>query len=153
LWLRGCLNMKLTIKTRVNQSYSQVWAGFDKTLFDQLAPPFPPVRVARFDGCLAGHVVDLELNFLLFKQRWVSHITEQQTTDTEIYFIDEGRKLPFFLSYWQHRHRIVKAENSSIIADEIVFKTPFGLFTDYLFYPLLWLQFVYRKPIYRRVFA
>jgi len=144
--------MKLTIQTRVNQSYQQVWAGFDKTLFDQLSPPFPPVRVVRFDGCYRGDVVDLELNFLLFKQRWVSHITDQQTNDTEIFFVDEGRRLPFFLSQWAHRHRILKDQDNAIIADEITFRTPFWL-TDYLFYPLLWLQFAYRKPIYRRVFA
>ncbi|TAE39837.1 MAG: hypothetical protein EAZ70_04615 [Runella slithyformis] len=144
--------MKLIIQTRVNQSYLQVWNGFDKKLFDQLAPPFPPVRVVRFDGCLEGHVVDLELNFLLFKQRWVSHITAQNTTDAEIYFIDEGRQLPFFLSKWKHKHRILKDGTHAIIADEIEFRTPF-LLTDYLFYPLMWAQFAYRKPIYRRVFA
>ena len=144
--------MKLTIQTRVNRPYDQVWAGFDKTLFDQLSPPFPPVRVVRFDGCLKGDIVDLELNFLLFKQRWVSHITDQKTTDTEIFFVDEGRQLPFFLSQWTHRHRILKDQNNAIIADEITFRTPFWL-TDYLFYPLLWVQFAYRKPIYRRVFA
>ena len=143
--------MKLTIQTRVNQNYQQVWAGFNKSLFDQLSPPFPPVRVLQFDGCLVGDVVDLELNFLLFKQRWVSHITQQQETETEIFFVDEGVKLPFFLTYWKHKHRILKSENEAIISDEIEFRTPIIL-TNYLFYPLLWLQFVYRKPIYRRVF-
>ncbi len=143
--------MKITIQTAVNQSFRQVWAGFDETLFKRLAPPFPPVRVVRFDGCLAGQVVDLELNFILFKQNWTSHIIEQRETVTEIYFIDKGTKLPFFLSFWQHKHRLIQQGEGTIIADEITFQTPFIL-TNYLMYPLLWVQFLYRKPIYKKAF-
>lgn len=143
--------MKLTIQTSVQQSYQQVWAGFTKDLFTKLSPPFPPVKVIRFDGCLKGDVVELELNFLVFKQSWKSLITDQQTTDVDIFFLDEGIKLPFFLSSWRHYHRIIKDSNSTIIADEIEFRTP-TILTDYLLYPLLWAQFAYRKPIYRSVF-
>lgn len=143
--------MHLILKTIVNQSLPQVWAGFDRSLFGKLSPPFPPVNVLRFDGCQKGDIVHLQLNFLLFRQDWISDITDQQETSDEIYFIDEGRKLPFFLAYWQHRHRLVRAGNRTIIIDDITFRTPSRL-TDWLFYPLLWLQFTYRKPIYRRVF-
>jgi ligand-binding SRPBCC domain-containing protein len=143
--------MKLTIQTSVQQSYQQVWAGFTKDLFTKLSPPFPPVKVIRFDGCLKGDIVELELNFLVFKQSWKSLITDQQTTDVDIFFLDEGIKLPFFLSSWRHYHRIIKDSNSTIIADEIEFRTP-TILTDYLLYPLLWAQFAYRKPIYRSVF-
>jgi ligand-binding SRPBCC domain-containing protein len=143
--------MKLTIQTSVQQSYQQVWAGFTKDLFTKLSPPFPPVKVIRFDGCLKGDVVELELNFLVFKQSWKSLITDQQTTDVDIFFLDEGIKLPFFLSSWRHYHRIIKDSNNTIIADEIEFRTP-TILTDYLLYPLLWAQFAYRKPIYRSVF-
>ena len=143
--------MKLTIQTSVQQSYQQVWAGFTKDLFTKLSPPFPPVKVIRFDGCLKGDIVELELNFLVFKQSWKSLITNQQTTDVDIFFLDEGIKLPFFLSSWRHYHRIIKDSNNTIIADEIEFRTP-TILTDYLLYPLLWAQFAYRKPIYRSVF-
>ncbi|MCP1383266.1 SRPBCC family protein [Runella salmonicolor] len=144
--------MKLILKTTVQQSYLQVWRGFDETLFRRLSPPFPPVRVVRFDGCLKGNTVELELSFFLFKQRWTSKITEQQGNAEEVFFIDEGVKLPFFLSYWRHRHRIIKDGEHTIIADEIEFRTP-SILTDYLFYPLLYGQFLYRKPIYRKVFS
>lgn len=144
--------MKLILRTSVHQSYQEVWKGFNEPLFRRLNPPFPPVRVIRFDGCLKGDTVELELNFFLFKQRWKSEIVEQQTGDTEIFFIDQGVKLPFFLSYWRHRHRIIKDGEHTVIADEIEFRTPFFL-TDYLFYPLLYGQFLYRKPVYRKVFS
>lgn len=146
--------MHILLKTPVEQPLPDVWAGFDRILFDKLAPPFPPVRVVRFDGCLPGDIVQLRLNFLLFSQNWTSRIVEQKTTADEIYFIDEGTKLPFFLAYWKHRHRLCRSEdaaNPTVIVDDITFRTPF-LLTDYLMYPLMWLQFAYRKPVYRRVF-
>ncbi|RYY31690.1 MAG: hypothetical protein EOO04_00280 [Chitinophagaceae bacterium] len=46
--------MHIILRTPVRQSPDQVWAGFDRTLFDRLSPPFPPVDVVRFDGCLKG---------------------------------------------------------------------------------------------------
>lgn len=151
--------MHLRLQTPVRQPLAQVWAGFDRKLFDQLAPPFPPVEVVRFDGCLTGDVVHLRLNFILFKQDWISNIIDQQTTGVpnqpdEIFFVDEGTKLPFFLRYWHHRHRLVRAPQTggTLVIDDITFRTP-SLLTDYLFYPLMWLQFAYRKPIYKRVFG
>ena len=146
--------MHLRLQTPVRQPLAQVWAGFDRKLFDQLAPPFPPVDVVRFDGCLTGDVVHLRLNFIVFKQDWISDIVDQQTTLDEIFFVDEGTKLPFFLRYWQHRHRLVRDTQTggTLVIDDITFRTP-TLLTDYLFYPLLWLQFAYRKPIYKRVFG
>jgi len=148
--------MHLVLSTSVTQTLPAVWSGFDRTLFDKLSPPFPPVDVVRFDGCLKGDVVHLQLNFFLFKQDWISHIVDQQQSEQEIYFIDEGTRLPFFLRYWHHRHRLVRisptdAAEQTLIIDDITFRTPFWLM-DYLIYPVFWLQFAYRKPIYRRVF-
>ena len=125
--------------------------GFNQELFEQLNPPFPPVRLLRFDGSQKGDVVALELDFVLFKQVWESHIVDQGQTTKEWYFVDEGVKLPFFLRYWQHRHRVVQTGTHARIVDDITFNTPF-LLMDYLFYPVMWLQFAYRKPVYKRVF-
>lgn len=144
--------MHLRLQTSVQQPLPTVWAGFNRSLFEQLSPPFPPVTVVRFDGCRRGDIVHLRLNFFLFRQDWMSRITDQQTTNGEIYFIDEGEQLPFFLRYWRHRHQLLtNAEGGTTIVDDITFRTPFRLM-DYLMYPLLWLQFAYRNPIYRRIF-
>ena len=148
--------MRLRLVTQVHQSLPTVWAGFNLALFERLNPPFPPVKVIRFDGCLRGDVVHLRLNFFLFRQDWISVIVDQKSNDTEIFFVDQGNKLPFFLSYWQHHHRLLRVSddttgNQTSIIDDVTFKTPF-LLTDYILYPLLWLQFAYRRPIYRRVF-
>ncbi|WP_461043313.1 SRPBCC family protein [Spirosoma harenae] len=145
--------MRLLLKTPVDQSLPQVWAGFDRTLFEKLTPAFPPVSVVRFDGCLKDDLVHLRLNFFVFRQDWISRIVDQQTSSKEIYFTDRGIRLPFFLTYWEHHHRLLDSGDSAqtIIIDDVTFKTPFFL-TDYLLYPVLWIQFACRKPVYRRVF-
>jgi ligand-binding SRPBCC domain-containing protein len=144
--------MKINISTPVQQDYLSVKKGFNESLFLKLNPPFPPVKLLRFDGSSKGDTVILELNFLLFKQQWVSDITADHTDELEFYFIDEGRKLPFFLKEWRHKHRIINAGTCSIIKDEIEFKAPAGILT-LLLYPVLYLQFLYRKPIYKKIFC
>lgn len=143
--------MKIKIETAVQQSVNEVFNKFNGDLFMALAPPFPPVKLLRYDGEKKGDVVSMELNFLLFKQRWTSLITANETTENSSFFIDEGTELPFFLSSWHHKHLIETQNGKTIIVDDITFKTPFIL-TDYFFYPLLYLQFLYRKPIYRKLF-
>jgi len=143
--------MQIVLRTPVRQPYQQVWRGFNRSLFDALNPPFPPAEVVRFDGSLKGDLVQVRLNFLLFKQDWISRITDQQENEREIFFVDEGVKLPFFLAYWHHKHRIVRDGDHSIIIDEITFRSPTRL-TDFLLYPILYGQFLYRRPIYRRMF-
>jgi len=145
-------NMKLKIQTLVEQDLDTVWNGFTEELFLKLSPPFPPVNLLRFDGSIKGDKVILELNFILFKQVWESLITDNGSTEEEIFFIDKGIKLPFFLKTWNHRHRLIKAEEGTIIADEIEFTAPIpGM--ELLLYPTLWLQFAYRKPIYKSFFS
>ncbi len=144
--------MRLNISTFVNQPYLQVKNGFNESLFTKLSPPFPPVKLMQFDGSKEGDTVALELNFIFFKQQWISKITRDETTEKEFYFIDEGTKLPFFLKKWTHKHRIIKSGENSIIRDEIEFEAPFGLLT-LLLYPAMLLQFGYRKPIYKKIFS
>jgi len=144
--------MRLAIKTTVSAGIPRIKQGFTDELFLKLNPPFPPVKLLQFDGCKTGDKVHLELNFILFKQEWISVITEDYQSENEWFFIDEGTKLPFFLKKWKHHHRIFKvSEDQSVIIDDFTYSTG-TLLTDLLLYPALFLQFVYRKPIYRRVF-
>jgi len=142
--------MKIRIKTEVEAPLNIVWNNFTEELFTSLNPPFPPVKLIRFDGSNTNDVVELELNFILFKQKWISLITAQTTTESYIEFIDEGTTLPFFLSKWKHQHRMEKTEKGTCIIDNIEYKAPFLL--SFLLYPTLLLQFMYRKPIYKKFF-
>lgn len=146
-------NMRITISTTVNQHFLAVKEGFNQDLFSSLSPPFPPVNLLRFDGSTKGDIVSLELDFLLFKQVWTSEIIEDKTSDSEFYFVDKGIKLPFFLGAWEHRHRLInKGKSETEIRDEITYQGSVRLLTPVL-YPVLYLQFLYRKPIYKRIFS
>ena len=144
--------MNLNIRTTVNQSFKQVFRLFTKELFLKLSPPFPKVKLLRFDGSEKKDHVIVELDFFLFKQEWESIIVEKKESKEEIYFVDEGIKLPFFLKKWRHTHRIIKNGDKADIVDDIEFETPFRPL-DILFYPILYFQFAYRKPIYKKVFS
>lgn len=145
--------MRLKIKTQVNASLKEVKDGFTQELFLTLNPPFPPVKLLQFDGCKAGDQVALELNFILFKQRWISDIITDEHVDGRWYFIDEGIKLPFFISKWRHHHEVKQMPSGgSVIIDDIYFTTGVVI-SDLIMYPLLYGQFLYRKPIYKRVFS
>lgn len=140
--------MKVEIRTEVGQSAKEVWEGFTKELFEALSPPFPKANLLRYDGNSKGDIVAIELNFLLFKNKWVSLISDNQTTETGYFFVDEGKELPFFLSEWKHKHIINKSGNGAAVIDQIEFKSPFGL----LIYPFIYLQFLQRKPLYKKIF-
>ncbi|WP_162343371.1 SRPBCC family protein [Cyclobacterium salsum] len=145
--------MKINLSTRVNQPYLKVKEGFTEDLFQSLNPPFPPVKLLRFDGSSTGDIVSLELNFLLFKQVWTSEITDDQTVENEFYFVDEGIKLPFFLRFWRHKHRIVsKGATQSLIIDEISYRAP-NILLEVVLFPVLYAQFALRKPIYKKYFG
>ncbi len=139
------------IKTKVKAPPEKVQTGFTKELFLSLNPPFPPVSLIQFDGCKTGDRVALELNFLIFRQNWISDIVEDQETENEWYFVDKGVQLPFFLRRWEHRHIVQRDEAGSNIIDNIQFSTG-TLVTDILLFPALYFQFLYRKPIYKKAF-
>ena len=146
--------MHLTLRTPVAQPPALVLAGFTRELFLALAPPFPKLRLHRFDGCRRGDQVEIELRAGPVSQRWTSLITDDgQLPDGTLYFVDEGQTLPGPLRYWRHRHLIEPGpDGGSVIVDAIEFRTASPLL-DALLYPAMWAQFAYRKPIYRRVFG
>lgn len=143
--------MKIVIATIVEQDYETVFDRFDEKLFLKLAPPFIPLNLQRFDGCMVGDEVHLVLGKGFFKQEWHAKIIEQQKTESEIYFIDTGALLPKPLKHWKHRHRIIKKGNQSEIIDDIAYSTGNKLL-DIIMYPIMYLQFWIRKPIYKAYF-
>jgi len=140
------------MSTLVDQDFLSVKEQFNAELLKSLSPPFPKVTIRRFDGIHTGDKVSMELDFVFFKQQWDGDIIDDRQTDQEFYFIDIGTKLPFFLKTWQHRHRLINKGEQTLIVDEIDYQSNNKLMTI-LFYPAMVLQFLYRKPIYKRIFA
>ena len=144
--------MRLVLHTHVNQPLKQVAAGFNQQLLSALAPPFPRLKLQRFDGSKKGDIVAMELNFGLMKQHWVSKIIANGENEHEWFFIDEGQELPKPLKYWQHRHRLQRLPSGGTrIVDDLTYTTDNKLL-DMALYPAMLAQFLYRKPIYKRFF-
>ncbi len=143
--------MQLHLKTPVQQDYMAVFNAFDEQLFRKLSPPYPRLKLRRFDGSAPGDVVEVELQTGIKSFRWTSLITEREVTETEAYFIDQGQELPPPLRYWQHKHLITKNGSGAIIHDIITYSTGIKLL-DLLLYPLMKLQFGMRRPVYQKVF-
>ncbi len=144
--------MKIYLETEVKGTPAEVFKGFNETLFLKLAPPFPPFKLERFDGCKTGDEVHLKLWAGYKWENWISIITDDGTSEEEIFFVDEGTKLPPFLSFWKHQHRMKKSANGTTIIDDIEFQSPAKIL-DYLLYPVMYAQFAYRGPVYRKVFG
>ncbi len=145
--------MHVTLRTTVGQPPAQVLAGFTRALFVALAPPFPRLRVLRFDGCRTGDQVEIELDTLVKRLPWTSLIVEDGVRpDGTLFFIDEGQVLPPPLRYWRHRHLIEPGPSGgSVVVDALEYRTASRLL-DALLYPAMWAQFAWRRPIYRRWF-
>lgn len=138
-----------SVRTRINAPMQDVWTQFDAALLSKLSPPFPKVRIVRFDGCQTGDLVSLELNLLVAKLIWTSQITDSIQNEDFCAFVDEGVKMPFGLTAWRHEHRIEKHDlKSCTIVDQISFKTNY-LLLDFLLFPLFWGMIVYRIPLYK----
>ncbi|MBC3539460.1 hypothetical protein ACFSC6_18215 [Rufibacter sediminis] len=144
--------MKLHLQTPVAQHFRAVLEGFTVDLFKALSPPFPTLKILRFDGSFPGDRVEVELQAGPIKRRWTSLITEREVTEREAWFVDEGQELPAPLKYWRHRHLITQEGPHSVIHELIEYRTGSRVL-DLLLYPVLYAQFAARGPVYRRIFG
>jgi len=144
--------MRLHLQTNVAQEFLSVFNAFDEQLFRRLSPPYPRLKLLRFDGSAPGDVVEVELQAGIKSFRWTSRITGRSITATEAYFIDEGQELPPPLRYWHHQHLVRKRGSGSVIHDIITYRTGVKLL-DLLLYPLMLTAFGMRKPVYKKVFG
>ena len=143
----------IVVSTTVDAPFDRVVAGFGAPLFETLNPPFPRARLLRMDGNTPGHRIEIDLDFILFKQKWKGVITAGSQSDGLFWFVDRGECLPFFLRSWEHYHGIsaVNGGATSII-DAIRFRQapwiPRFLMRGMLFYLMR-----YRSPRYKRYFV
>lgn len=146
--------MHIEIRTPVVGNYRTVMEQFDRDLFERLSPPGADVELLRFDGSHKGDIVHIRMKLLgLIKEDWVSEIVEDGHDENKAWFVDRGSRLPFFLKEWEHHHVVEKvSEHESVIVDDIRFRSP-SLLTDPLLYPVLYAQFAYRRPVYRKFFG
>ncbi|MEM7039316.1 MAG: hypothetical protein AAF570_20245 [Bacteroidota bacterium] len=146
--------MRFQISTKVKGQTREVFAAFDKSLLSRLVPPGMRLKLIQFDEpTRVGGVVHIEVTmFGLIKQEWYNEITEYQEGDAECWFVDEGVRLPKMLKYWRHKHLIRAAGEGVEIVDDVTYEGRWKVLGWLLYLPIR-LQFVMRKPTYRKVFG
>lgn len=138
--------MNITLKSKVIGDFTEVYKRFDRNLFSYLLPP--GAQLIEFGGSKKGDIVHLKLPLA---GEWISEITENGISAEVCYFIDEGRKLPFPLKKWKHKHILHNAGKRTIIEDNMTFSTG-NVITDLLFYPVLLFSFLPRLWQYKSYF-
>jgi len=144
--------MQIHLKTDVAQNYLQVFNAFNEQLFRRLVPRYPEFKLIRFDGSEPEDVVEVELRTGIKSFRWTSLITDRVITEKGAYFIDEGQILPPPLKVWHHKHLVTANSLGATIHDIINYSTG-NKALDLLLYPLMYVQFSRRKPVYQQIFG
>lgn len=139
--------MQFSIKSVVEAEYNVVASNFERPLFTHLLPKFPLTRLVKFEGSENGDLVCVQLELFGKVLDWDSEIIQKKVYDHETNFTGQGRKLPFFLIYWEHRHRIIRKHQGTVILDEIYYKSP-NIILEILIFPFLYLGFYGRKKGY-----
>ena len=143
--------MRILIETKVERNAAEVFAGFNRELFEYLMPPSFLAVADVYQGEDPGCRVRVRFKWPIASVMEVE-IVERQLQNNESYFVDEGRKLPFPLKKWRHKHWVKCAgEGHSIIVDDIEFDGGY-FWMNLLLYPVLYLAFYLRKPKYQSYF-
>lgn len=143
----------LLIPHEVAGTVPQIFSGFTQDLFLALSPKLPPAKLLRYDGNNVGDIVEIRLGIPPITQVWISEIIDHDENSNEAYFIDKGIKLPFPLTYWQHKHVIRRKDDRTVvIIEDITFGTKYGWLTS-LMKPFIYSQFAARGPKYKRFFT
>ena len=149
--------MHFVLVTQVAEDHHKVFEQFDSRLLKALSPPGMKMKVIRYDEPHEpGSIVELEATLYgLIKQHWKNEITEVEHREEANWFVDKGLKLPWPVKSWQHKHLIRAATTEdgrpcTEIVDDITYDA--GWITR-LVHPVIWFQFAYRKPQYRKLFG
>lgn len=147
-------SMRLLIKTRVSGNYQKVFAGFDESLLLKLTPPGMKLRLVKADPPdQVGGGIHLHVTVLgIIRQEWKNDFHSHEIKENECHFVDVGRLMPFPFKYWRHDHRVQRDGDNARIVDDITYRCRLKLL-EWLVFPIVWLQFRYRRPIYRRHFG
>lgn len=144
--------MKLLFETPIHLPYEKVRDQFDSRLFTFISPESIPFNLKRFDGCKLGDEIHIELGPAFYKQKWVSVITQEETNLKGWSFTDEGKVLPWPLTYWKHQHRVDKiSATECMIVDDIHYECSSSVLT-FLMEPFLWSVFSIRPSRYQKFF-
>ncbi len=148
--------MDITVSIPIPYKANQVFNALNKDAFIALtsSAQFPKVKLVEYQGQAPGSKVHLELDFIFYRQPWISLISENQNVNGPgiFWFEDVGTVLPFPFKTWKHLHKVIATTDSScVINEQVSFATGMKLL-DFLLIPVVKKMFTNRKPIYLKYF-
>jgi ligand-binding SRPBCC domain-containing protein len=143
----------VSITTFIPLPIQEVTKRFDRRLFDYLAPPFPKLKIKRYDGQKKGDVIQLSLGLWPIFLPWHLVIVDAWEDEKSWGFTDQATMLPFPLTAWRHEHRLVAiGPMETSIEDFVGFRAGPNWLTK-LMQPIVHNMFTSRKPAYLRYFC
>ncbi|UTR14528.1 hypothetical protein MM221_18535 [Salipaludibacillus sp. LMS25] len=94
-------NLTFYYETIIDESLTEIWRFFQSTENLAKMTRVPKIAVLGDSNVYEGAKVYLRLNFLLLNFFWKGIISEKVD---EVYFIDEGERLPWPIRSWEHIH-------------------------------------------------
>ncbi len=145
--------MKFSMNSPVKGfSPEEIMGIFDFSFLSELSPPMMKPEAVVYEGNRPGAKIHFRLKTPFGKKDWKGEINGYGETPDEIWFSDEGKEIPFGIKTWHHKHRLIKTEYGTKIRDEVEVTFKNALLTP-LLAPGIWLQFLYRKPLYSKIIA
>lgn len=136
---------EILFQTKILYPFDQVKEHFNQKLFEKLLPS--KSTVLRYDGIFPGAEIHVVFSFLSKRFHWESLITQVSENTTSLFFIDEGKNLPWPLKTWVHEHRLFALNEHSIIEDKIQYSSVLPMKCFLSFY------FKKREKIYKDYFT
>ncbi|WP_096201150.1 SRPBCC family protein [Bacillus sp. FJAT-45350] len=115
-------------ETYIDSHIDNVWDFFSTAENLAKITSFPKVRILSNPATVKGNIIEMELNFRLFKMAWSSDITE---VVEKSYFIDVGKVVPFPFKEWRHVHAFEEKGNGTLMKDTVTYEAIMpGLFVQ-----------------------
>jgi len=143
--------VKFVVESKIRDvNIQDVYSVFDFRLLTALSPPMMKPEAKIYEGNKLGDQLYFVIRTPIGGFPWKGKVTEESITENEIYFVDEGTEMAFGMSTWKHKHRLIKINDGTLIRDEVFFDTKNRLL-KYVLLPGVWMQFLYRKPLYEKI--
>ena len=143
--------MKFVVESKIRDvNIQDVYSVFDFRLLAALSPPMMKPEAKLYEGNKHGDQLHFLIRTPIGRFPWKGKVTEENISENEIYFVDEGIEMAFGMRAWKHKHRLIKTNEGTLIRDEVFFDTKNPVL-KYVLLPGVWMQFLYRKPLYEKI--
>jgi ligand-binding SRPBCC domain-containing protein len=106
-------------ETTLPHHIDEVWSFFSTAHNLVRISTYPKVSVQSDPAMAEGNLIQLQLNFRLFRLKWLLTIQDVQE---KCYFIDEAVHVPFPFRGWRHGHYLARVGDCTIMKDKVEFQ-------------------------------